>query len=348
MNNFVMFSSSAKYERQNRKWQGIPGIERTDNDTLWATWYSGGNGEGPDNYVIAVKSINDGKDWSKPLVVIDPPGNIRAFDPCLWIDPLKRLWLFWSMSNGWFDGTAGVWCIISENPDSEKPLWSEPRKISEGIMLNKPVVLSTGEWLFPVALWNRKPFLPEMNNLRFSNVYISTDNGKTISLLSHAVVPERSADEHMIVEIKKDVLWMLVRTSYGIGESFSFDRGRTWSSGKPSSISGPDSRFHIRRLKSGKLLLINHYGFINKTRSHMTALLSEDEGKTWNFKIILDERDNVSYPDATETNDGRIFIVYDHDRYGKKEILLSIITEEDIKTGKIVSQSSQLKISICA
>ncbi|HOC01920.1 MAG TPA: sialidase family protein [bacterium] len=340
---YIIFSPGEKYQRENRKWQGIPSIERTENGILWATWYSGGEGEGPNNYIILVKSIDNGETWTQPILVIDPPGNTRAFDPCLWIDPLNRLWLFWSMSNGWFDGKAGVWCIRADNPDNEKPVWNEPRNIAYGIMINKPLILSSGEWLFPVALWNKMPYLPEMENLRFSCVYISTDEGKTINFLGFADVPERSYDEHMIVELKDNRLWMLVRTYYGIGESFSFDKGRTWTHGKPSSIKGPCSRFHIRRLLSGNLLLINHYGFNNKNRSHLTALISDDDGKTWKFNILLDERNNVSYPDAVQAKDGRIFIIYDHDRYGKKEILMATITETDIKAGKIVTPGSMLK-----
>lgn len=342
----IIFNPGTRYSRKNRKWQGIPGIERTKNGTLWATWYSGGDGEGPENYVIMVKSEDEGKTWSEPLIVIDPPGSIRAFDPCLWVDPSGRLWLFWAMSNGWWDGKGGVWAIFNENPEDEKCIWSKPRKIADGIMMNKPVALSAGEWLFPVAVWNREPLVPELKHLRFSNVYISKDGGKTITYLGSADVPERTCDEHMIVELKNGALWMLVRTSYGIGESFSYDKGRTWTPGKNSGISGPDSRFHIRRLKSGNLLLVNHYGFKDRVRSHLTAMLSEDEGKTWTYKIILDEREKVSYPDATEDENGRIFIIYDHDRYGAKEILLAIVTEDDIRSGKIVSGGSCLRIPV--
>ncbi|MCM8816403.1 MAG: glycoside hydrolase [Candidatus Omnitrophica bacterium] len=345
-NNPVIFDPGLKYSRINRKWQGIPGIERTKDKTLWATWYSGGDGEGPENYVILVKSKDEGKTWSDPLIIIDPPGNTRAFDPCLWVDPSGRLWLFWAMSDGWWDGKGGVWAIFNENPENEKFIWSKPRKIADGIMMNKPIVLSTGEWLFPVAIWNREPFVQKVSHLRFSNVYISTDSGKTIKYLGSADVPERTCDEHMIVELKDGSLWMLVRTSYGIGESFSYNRGRTWTPGKSSGIPGPNSRFHIRRLKSGNLLLVNHYGFEDKIRSHLTAMLSDDEGKSWPYRIVIDEREKVSYPDATEDEDGSIFIIYDHDRHGAKQILMAIITEDDIKAGKIVSSGSELRICV--
>ena len=104
----VVFDPGPEYGTGERIWQGIPGIERSQGGRLWAAWYSGGETEGPDNYVLVVTSSDDGKSWSEPLLVIDPPGNVRAFDPCLWHDPSGRLWLFWAQSDGWFDGRAGV------------------------------------------------------------------------------------------------------------------------------------------------------------------------------------------------------------------------------------------------
>lgn len=80
-------SPGPEYSAENRLWQGIPGIERSRNGNLWAVWYSGGKGEGTENYVVLVMSTDDGKTWSKPKLVIDPPGSVRAFDPCLWHDP---------------------------------------------------------------------------------------------------------------------------------------------------------------------------------------------------------------------------------------------------------------------
>ena len=41
-----------KYKAIDRAWQGIPGIEITANGRLWAVWYSGGQTEGNENYVV--------------------------------------------------------------------------------------------------------------------------------------------------------------------------------------------------------------------------------------------------------------------------------------------------------
>ena len=36
-------------------------------------------------------------------------------------------------------------------------------------------------------------------------------------------------------------------------------------------------------------------------------MLSEDEGKTWKYKLRLDGRNLVSYPDSKEADDGYIY-----------------------------------------
>ncbi|MGH9664495.1 MAG: hypothetical protein ACRD9L_08750, partial [Bryobacteraceae bacterium] len=77
----------SQYAESNRKFQGIPGIERTRNGRLWAVLYAGDTREGPQNYVLLTTSGDDGKTWSPARLVIDPPGFVRAFDACLWKDP---------------------------------------------------------------------------------------------------------------------------------------------------------------------------------------------------------------------------------------------------------------------
>lgn len=338
----IITNPGPEYASSARKWQGIPSIERAQNGRLWAVWYTGGEGEGPDNHVVLVTSNDDGDIWSEPRVVISPPGKVRAYDPTIWHDPLGRLWVFWAQSYQWFDGRCGVWTMVSENSGAENPTWGSPKRLANGIMINKPTVLKNGDWLLPAAVWeSRQPKLPELTNERFSNVVASTDQGKTWQLRGSADIPDRTFDEHTIVELQDGTLWLLARTRFGIGESFSIDQGVSWSPGQPASIAGPNSRFFLRRLRSGRLLLVNHYKFIG--RSHLTARLSEDEGKSWFGGLLIDERHNVAYPDGVEAEDGRIFVIYDHERYMEKEILLAIFREEDVIEEKLVSEDCRLK-----
>lgn len=328
----VNFSPGPQYAEKSRKWQGIPGIELAANGRLWAAWYSGGCTEDQFNHVLLVTSDDNGINWSEPVLVIDPPGDIRASDPVLWHDPLGRLWLFWMQSahaGKTFDGRGGVCYIRCDNSGSASPIWSTPRRIANGIMMNKPTVPSSGEWLLPCAVWSHKcPYFHSLPGEQFSNVIITRDQGETFELLGSADVPNRDCDEHMIVERKDGTLWMLVRVKDGIGEAVSNDCGRTWQASPKAVMPGPCSRFHIRRLCSGRLLLINHFNFTG--RSHLTAMLSDDDGKTWAHRLLLDERTNVSYPDAVETPEGRIVMIYDRSRLGEGEILFQTFSEEDI------------------
>jgi len=328
----------------NRNWQGIPSMDMASDGTLYASWYSGGTGEGSENYVIMHRSDDNGRTFSDPIAAVAPDGNIRAYDPAVFTDPDGNLRWYWAQSYGMYDGRCGVWQSILGSEGFEKP-----ERICNGIMMNKPTVLSGGRWLVPAALWNMDPYFKfgkgrmEIEHEVHPGCYAvaSDDNGETFYEAGLVKNTAPSPDEHMIVEKKDGFLWMLVRTKYGIGESYSNDNGETWSELKPSSIPSPVSRFFIRRMPSGRLLLINHYEFTG--RNNLTALLSDDDGATWPYKLLLDEREHVSYPDAAIHPDGTINIIYDRDRYGVSEILTACITEEEILASKLQNPASYLK-----
>jgi PA14 domain/BNR repeat-like domain/Fn3 associated len=137
---------------------------------------------------------------------------------------------------------------------------------------------------------------------------------------------------------------MLVRTKYGIGESISNDRGKTWSALIPSSIQNPVSRFFIRRLSSGNLLLVKNGPISERIgRSHLTAYLSKDDGYTWLGGLLLDERISAAYPDGQQISDGTIYISSDHSRIVAREILFAKFTEDDVITGDIASATVSLR-----
>ena len=349
----------AEYADDVRQFQGIPGIERAPEGRLWATWYSGGDWEGPENYLLLSTSADDGASWSEPVLAVHPPGQVRAFDPCLWLDPQNRLWLFWSQSLGGVDGRFGVWAMVTSNPDSAMPDWSEPRRLGDGIMMNKPTVTRAGEWVLPVSIWpaqNRAHQPPEyFHPGERSGAYavVSTDQGKTFEYRGKADgQAERVFDEHMFVERADGSWWMLNRVKIGIWENVSTDGGRTWDQGHLSSIPHLNSRFFIRRLQSGNLLLVRH-DHPEQTlkpnqvpRSHLAAFLSSDDGQSWQGGLLLDERDGVSYPDGTQMPDGTIHVIYDWNRTKDKRILLATFTEEDILAGKWISPVARPRVLI--
>jgi hypothetical protein len=324
----VITNPGPEYADDTRRFQGIPGIERAASGRLWATWY-GGHGESEDNYncIFLASSTDEGQTWSSPLLVIDPDGDgpTRAYDPCLWHDPDGRLWLFWAQGyQHHTDERAGVWAITTDTSDAASPRWSAPRRLCDGIMMNKPITTQRGQWLIAAARWKQEGSCV---------VWGSCDIGASWQKLGAASVPEehRSCDEHMIIERTDGSLWMLVRTKYGIGQSVSDDGGYTWSAVEPSQLAHPETRFFIRRLCSGRMLLVKHGPLEERTeRSHLTAYLSQDEGVSWLGGLLLDERTGVSYPDGVEDAGGRQYLIYDYDRRGERQILMATFTEADI------------------
>lgn len=375
----IDFSPGDEYDSDKIFFQGITSLERTPCGRLWATWFAGGQGESPLNYVVLVTSADDGKSWSKPVFVIDPPGKVRTCDSNIWLDPEGKLWFFWTQGHTLHDGQWGVWAVTTDDLENEKAAWSEPFRICDGVMLNKPAVLKNGEWLFPVSLavskmlGNEKRMLPQflrtgipalisqhdiekIDSMAGAYVYSSVDGGKTFSSKGRAISSEDFAthNEHMVVEKKDGSLWMLIRTSYGIGQSFSNDGGVTWSEVVPSGIPHTASRFFVRRLNSGNILLVKNCGMDEKDaqgnpvkfdRTRMTAFLSDDEGHSWKGGLVI-EPESSTYPDGTQSSDGAIYIIYDHGRRNEKEILMAKFYEEDILAGKIMSEKSRLRILV--
>lgn len=338
------------YKRTQNLWVGIPSIEVTNKGRKFLTFYSGGTTEEIGNHVILIKS-DDGVNFSEPVAVCFEEG-FRCYDPCIWIDPLGRLWLTWSRCPE--DGLFGAIC---DDPDADEIVFGEEFFIGNNIMMNKPIVLSTGEWAFPIAVWNYDVRVLPSNydsdiTPKGSFMYITDDNGKTFKRRGFADVKNRCYDEHMFLELNNGVIRAFVRTTYGIGAADSYDGGLHFGKDFDTGYKGPCSRFHIRRLPSGRVLLINHYNYSG--RNNLTALLSEDDGKTFPYKLLLDERNSVSYPDATIDKDGRIHITYDRERGAgcscfddimncAREILIACITEEDILAGSLISKESYLK-----
>jgi predicted neuraminidase len=333
------FSPGVEYADSQRMHQGIPSIERARNGRLWAAWYGGGLGEDQHNYVMLATSADDGRSWSVLKAVIDPdgPGPVRAFDPCLWHDPQGRLWFFWSQKD---NASMHNFGMVTEDASVADPRWSQPRHISPGVMLNKPTVLTTGEWLMPTCIWRDE---------RSSRILRSTDQGVTFTEFGSATIPkyeDRNGDENMIVERKDGSLWMLVRMQ-GMAESISNDGGKTWSPVERSTIKHNTSRFFLRRLRSGSLLLVKHGPLEKRTkREQLTAYISDDDGKTWQGGLMIDERDDVTYPDGVQAEDGTIYLVYDYHRTPEGIIHMATFREDDVRAGKQVSDKVRLRVLI--
>ncbi len=334
-----------------RTWQGIPGLERTAKGRVFISWFSGGTREPePENTVLLCYSDDGGNTYTAPMVMGAPQDGSRCFDPVPWIDPRGRLWYFFNRGNK-TSGQHGVYARICDQPDAPTPVFGPEFRVgfdcAYSFRMNKPIILSTGEWILPVTFINEPVFdwvagkTPDQQQ-QLQGVGISRDEGKSWELRG-AVASPPWALEGMVTELKDGGLWMLIRTGSGfLWQSHSADKGLTWSKGEPTKIKNPGSRFFIRRLASGNLLLVNHYKYTHG-RDHLTAQVSTDDGKSWNNGLLLDERQFISYPDGVQDRDGLIWITYDRDRRGSGDILMAKFTEKDAVEGNDVSGKTLLK-----
>jgi len=295
----------------NRAFTGIPSMAVTPGGRLWATWYAGATpAEDHNNYVVLSTRGDRGETWTEVLVVDpDADGPRRAFDPEVWMAPDGKLRWSWSDRNGRDSKTDGLWMIELSEPESEQSPRSRPVRIANGVMMCKPLVLTTGEWALPVCTWFTE---------QSSKMIVSTDAGKTWSIRGGATSPK---------------------------EARAFDdRGATWPDLIPSRLQHPSARFFIRRLSSGNLLLVKHGPLYEKIgRSHLTAYVSKDDGASWQGGLLLDERGGVSYPDGQQDQDGLIRIIYDFSRTGERLILMASFREEDVLAGRTDSESVRLR-----
>lgn len=332
----------AEFQDEARAGAMIIGMDRTPKGRIWGCWT--GTGDKADGYFLLATSEDGGWTWSKPRLAVGAmleKGQrwSGALVGNLWTDPLGRLWLFFDQRFGDPHGRITNWHIRCDVPDAPQPSWTEPVCFAEGCTLNKPTVLENGDWLLPVSDWHGKT----------ARVYASKDEGGSWDERGSVQFPGWKFDEHMTVELRSGWIWMLARTIDQPYESYSRDRGATWSEPlQAAKVQNVSARFFLRRLRSGRFLLVKNGSPAKQLtqRSHMSAWLSEDEGKTWGAGLLLDERCKVSYPDGFEAPDGLIHILYDRNRHTDAEILLAKFREEDIMAGKIVSNDSNLKILV--
>lgn len=334
-----------EYQLSKRLWQGCPTILRTPAGRLYAGWYSGGTGEpSPENYNLLIRSGDDGWTWSEPVAVVPScmEKDYIAIDIQLWLDPLDRMWMF--IVQRYLGGDRRVsdedhlalWAVICDDPDADELVWSKPQYITNGFLRTQPTVLSNGDWVLCAYNWCHDRY----------QYCRSKDQGKTWFNCRAGKKQKPDFDETMILEKKDGTLLMFARDIRPLMvKTVSSDlEGTSWTDGEYTHIINAVSRFYLRRLNSGRVLLIRNDA--TSYRRNLVAELSEDDGETWPWRLQLDDtlipERGLSYPDAVESDDGRIFIIYDRGRTVCREILMAQITEEDIIRGTVIRQDSYL------
>lgn len=358
----LMISPSENYYSESeRNWNGCPTVAVTNGGRIFAGWVTGGTGEPRvENYDVLYYSDDSGSTWTE-IGVIDTYKNgdnnkkSKANDVQLWLDSETNvLYVFYVLSGmqSNFEKNSAVWVFTVNNPDASITEWniSEHRYCFRGLLRNNITVLSDGTWL------------AAPNNYmdgRFTTVYESSDKGATWRLRGEAYIPQAlNFDETVITELSDGTLWMTVRSARKvIYQSFSFDKGVTWTIGSESSFANPSTRFQFVRTASGALCAI--WNDSPTDRIDLKIALSRDDGATWTDPLLIYDA-KCSYPDFSIGKDGTIHIVFDTGRYKSSNswkdekqntcwgaICYIALTEDEIAKGGKLSSSRLSTVSVC-
>lgn len=358
----VAAGKTETYAEEDRMWQGLPTIAVTPGGRIWCAWQTGDSVEGSqgiDNYDVMYYSDDDGKTWSSEYMIWDvPDDNIRLTSPCLFYDQFGKLWLI--LIRG---GLNGVYAMEMKNPDCENP--SENLEMGEPIdwmkfpPSHRVTILSNGYWITPVEVNVREQVTYVCNPDNEAGKYAWKQNTTQPAVTQFP--DNKTFGESQIIELQDGRLMMLSRLPKDCGGgmeiSYSSDFGTTWAPYKADNgvpYISPSSKFFIQRLESGAILLVTHA--TTSDRKQLAAYLSYDDGKTWPYMLMLDDTEiryswqnyGVSYPEvaAQQGEHGEIYIAYDAGRYELKEIRMCVITEEDIKAGRPVTEYCRMREQI--
>lgn len=376
----VNTTPSEVYDAKNLDFAKLTDIEVLDNGRLWASVLGGGENE--KGFLLLAYSDNGGKAWRMPVGVIDPHDTTlkaprSANHGKLWLSPKGELWYFYTVSMFYFDGRGSLFATVCRNPESDSPTWSDPVHMGAGICSGKPVVHpANGNWILPVSLWGRdiigyegrrwimsaqkghkwnSPYADayhEFDDKRGSGVYVSSDEGATWSEHLGAVktpshVQHRYPNPTLYVNQKGGITMVTRSANTSWAYASWSDDGTSWSPNARTWMPAPDQNMVVTALSDGKLMMVRNGRFdqpLYWLPEKMYVYLSDDNASTWYGGLRLSS-DNVSLdPCVAQGKDGKIYIAYTSDIFGKSEIRLvtTSVSEIDGASAELITDASNI------
>jgi predicted neuraminidase len=319
------------------------------NGDLLATWYRGsGERRSDDVQILGARLKKGSESWSEPFLMADTPGYPDC-NPILFASPEgNALWLFYPtiLDHRWegallkyavaddFEGDGpiqwkkeGVFHITPKGfvEDVEKALANvdttkiplpqrlidEARELAGQEIYQRLgwmprchfTVLRDGRWLFPLYT----------DTFSAGLVAYSDDQGRNWEV-GHPIFGLGNI-QPSLVERHDGSIVAYMRDNSGsrrVAVATSSDRGVNWSEVTRTEIPHPGSSVEALRLKDGRWLLT--WNDQTDGRHTLAVAMSEDEGKTWPHKRLLEAAEtgtqSFHYPSIIQTSDGLIQVTY--------------------------------------
>jgi len=275
-----------------------PVLRRMPDGSLFCTFLTGGDGEPRnENYAAATRSFDDGETWTKLAPLFNHEN--RGFWPTELFTGGQQPCLFVHSYNAAGDYLGHPYHEIiayrSWTADSGAT-WSPLKKVPLGlanVSVRQGIVLSNGEWLFPVYWLDLAEGTPD--SVLRSGAYVSADQGQSFQTYGYAcpggesAAPQNRLWEPNCVEAEPGHVIMLMRASFAgwLYRTDSFDYGRTWSPPAATDIPSPSTKISLAKI-DGNIILANNPkpdGWDN--RIDLSLWVSGDGMKTWKTKLPL-------------------------------------------------------------
>lgn len=260
-----------------------------------AAWFGGTEEKDDDVGIWMTKGVPG--HWEKPFEVAKI-NNEPHWNPVLFQSPAGKIFLFFKVGK-----EISQWETWVKTSDDFGKTWSDAYELvpgdrgGRGPVRNKMIVLSNGSWLAGAS-----------NESGNWNAFFdrSDDHGKTWQATPYLKIDRKDIKGKGVIQ---PTLWesapgnihALLRSTTGfICRTDSKDGGKTWSEVYKTNLPNPNSAIDVAPLPDGTLVLACNPDDQNwGSRGTLALLISSDNGRTWNKKILLeqgDKDDEFSYP----------------------------------------------------
>jgi sulfatase modifying factor 1 len=313
-------------------------IEATK-DGLVAAWFGGTREKNPDVGIWVSRLTGDG--WTAPTEAANGVQNSELRYPC-WNPVLFQPWegpliLFYKVG----PSPRSWWGVMKTSDDCGRT-WSEAKLLPEGFVgpiKNKPIELQDETILCPSSSEDQGW------RVHFEKYWYKTGKWEMIGPINDgeefgAIQP--SILMHFRDSLTNDWMQILCRTGKQgvISESWSSDRGKTWSAMTATSLPNPNAGTDAVTLTNGmQLLVYNHTTRETQPRGRefLNVAVSKD-GKEWEAALVLEntKKSEFSYPAVIQTADDLVHITYTWKRQKVKHVVIdpSKLVTKPIVDGK--------------
>ncbi len=299
-------------------------------DGLMVAFFAGPH-EGAPEVGIRLSNLVNNK-WSWPVEIANGFENdslrYPTWNPVLFLPKDGKLHLFYKQGPSPIDW----WGMVKVSDDNGKS-WSYGTKMGEdkaighlvGPVKNKPIQLADGTIISPSS----SEIMENDEPVWRIHVEISADDAKSwdvVGPINDGI--EFDAIQPSILEFQDGRLMMLARTRQNvIAQSWSSDKGRTWSKVEATDLPNPNSGTDAVTLKDGRQLLIYNHKIKNdgeRGRDILNLAISKD-GLSWSPVMTIENEPSLhgyAYPAIIQTKDGMVHATYTYDRTGIKHIVV--------------------------